>query len=229
MQYVSFYLAFSFAMLLFTTCSLAYTELVVLRSISLFIWAVQALIIIIMMNASVLYGLCSLFVTIFLAIFYYMSIVEQKMTIIKFLNMRLWCSLLLNFCFVLIYINNIISPHPKYQFVRLKSQLQCGSLSTSKNAHLEILQDGWTTHAVAEAPAPLWTIPPERFIDLHPRLTNLTPKMIQTLGQGTTIDTTINIMSIITKKMKPVGSGEASCQRWRGVDCKIHLFNPEHT
>ena len=107
-QYVSFYLAFSFAMLLFTTCSLAYTELVVLRSISLFIWGVQALIIIVMTNASILDGSCLLFVNIFLAIFYYMSVVEQKMTIIKFLNMRIWCSLVLNFCFVLIYINNII-------------------------------------------------------------------------------------------------------------------------
>jgi len=34
------------------------------------------------------------------------------------------------------------SPHPRYQFVRLKSELQCSSLSTPKNAHLEILQDG---------------------------------------------------------------------------------------
>ena len=59
----------------------------------------------------------------------------------------------------------------------------------------------WTTHVTAEAPAPLWTIPPERLIDLHPRLTNLTPSMIQTLGQGATKDT-INIMNIITKKMK---------------------------
>jgi len=86
----------------------------------------------------------------------------------------------------------------------------------------------WTTHAVAEAPAPLWTIPPERFVDLHPRLTNLTPRMMQTLGQGTTIYT-INIMNIITKKMKSSGSGEASGQRWRGADCKIHWFNPGHT
>jgi len=59
----------------------------------------------------------------------------------------------------------------------------------------------WTIHAVTEAPAPLWTIPPERFVDLHPRLTNLTPRMIQTLGQDTTRDT-INIMNIITKEMK---------------------------
>jgi len=59
----------------------------------------------------------------------------------------------------------------------------------------------WTTHAGAEAPAPLWTIPPERFTGLHPRLTDLTPRMIQSLGQGTTIDT-INIMNITTKKIK---------------------------
>jgi len=89
----------------------------------------------------------------------------------------------------------------------------------------------WTTHAVAEAPAPLWTISPERFIGLYPRLTDLTdltPRMIQTLGQGTTIDT-ISIINIITKKMNPVGSREASGRRWRGADCKIHLFNPGHT
>jgi len=30
------------------------------------------------------------------------------MTVIKFLNMRVWCTLLVNFCFVLIYINNTI-------------------------------------------------------------------------------------------------------------------------
>jgi len=59
----------------------------------------------------------------------------------------------------------------------------------------------WTTHAATAAPDPFWTIPPERFIDLHPRLTNLTPSMIQTLVQGTTKEN-ISIMNIITKKMK---------------------------
>ena len=39
----------------------------------------------------------------------------------------------------------------------------------------------WTTHVSAVAPGPYWTIPPERFIGLHPRLTNLTPAMTQTL------------------------------------------------
>jgi len=41
----------------------------------------------------------------------------------------------------------------------------------------------WTTHANAATPVPYWTIPPERFI-LHPRLTDLTPGMIQILGQS---------------------------------------------
>ena len=41
----------------------------------------------------------------------------------------------------------------------------------------------WTTHASAVAPVPYWTIPPERFIGLHPRLTDLTPGMVQTLGR----------------------------------------------
>jgi len=59
----------------------------------------------------------------------------------------------------------------------------------------------WTTHAEVVAPVPHWTIPPERFIGLHPRLTDLTPRMIQTLGQGTKI-TTINIMDTTTDKIK---------------------------
>jgi len=39
----------------------------------------------------------------------------------------------------------------------------------------------WTSHVSAVAPGPYWTIPPERFIGLHPRLTDLTPVMMQTL------------------------------------------------
>jgi len=51
----------------------------------------------------------------------------------------------------------------------------------------------WTTHASAEAPVPYWTIPPERFIGLHPKLTDLTPEMTQTLGRCEKV-TTRNIM-----------------------------------
>ena len=39
----------------------------------------------------------------------------------------------------------------------------------------------WTTHVSAVDPGPYWTIPPERFIGLHPRLTDLTPVMMQIL------------------------------------------------
>jgi len=41
----------------------------------------------------------------------------------------------------------------------------------------------WTIHASVEAPVPSWTIHPVRFIALHPRMTDLTPGMVQTLGR----------------------------------------------
>jgi len=59
----------------------------------------------------------------------------------------------------------------------------------------------WTTHANAVAPVPYWTIPPERFIGLHPRLTDLTPGMIQTLGRCKKV-TTRNIMDTTNDQIK---------------------------
>ena len=106
--YISFFFSLSFSFLLYTTCSLAGTEIVVLRSIALLFWVLQAIGIIVLTNATVLDGSCILFVNIVFAIFYYISVIEDKMTVVKFLNMRVWCTLLVNFCFVLIYINNII-------------------------------------------------------------------------------------------------------------------------
>ena len=106
--YVSIFFALSFSFLLYTTCSLAGTEIVVLRSIAMFLWVLQAIGIIVLTNATVLDGSCILFVNIVFAIFYYISVIEEKMSVIKFLKMRVWCTLLVNFCFVLIYINNII-------------------------------------------------------------------------------------------------------------------------
>jgi len=41
----------------------------------------------------------------------------------------------------------------------------------------------WTIHASTEAPVPSWTIYPARFTTLHPRMTDLTPGMLQTLGR----------------------------------------------
>jgi len=39
----------------------------------------------------------------------------------------------------------------------------------------------WTTRVSGETPGPYWAIPPDRFIKLHPRLTNLTLTMTQIL------------------------------------------------
>jgi len=63
--------------------------------------------------------------------------------------------------------------------------------------------------ADAAAPVPYWTIPPERFIGLHPRLTDLTPGMIQILGQGTKV-TTSGIMETTNDEIK-------SRWIWRGI------------
>ena len=59
----------------------------------------------------------------------------------------------------------------------------------------------WTPHANAAAPVPYWTIPPERFIGLHPRLTDLTPGMIQILGRGKKV-TTRRIMDTTNDEIK---------------------------
>jgi len=59
----------------------------------------------------------------------------------------------------------------------------------------------WTTHAEAAVPVPYWTIPPERFIGLHPSLTDLTSRRIQILGQGTKVTTT-TIMDTTTDKIR---------------------------
>jgi len=77
----------------------------------------------------------------------------------------------------------------------------------------------WTTHAEVVAPFLHWTIPPERFTGLHPRLTDLSPRMIQTLGQGTKI-TTINIIDTTTEKIK---------SRWirRGISPEMDDSRPK--
>jgi len=56
-------------------------------------------------------------------------------------------------------------------------------------------------------------IPPERFIRLHPRLTDLTPGMIQILGQGTKVTTT-SIMDTTTDEIE-------SRWIWRGISPEL--------
>jgi len=41
----------------------------------------------------------------------------------------------------------------------------------------------WAAHANANAPAPSWIVNPARITSLHPRLTALTPVMVQALGK----------------------------------------------
>ena len=49
----------------------------------------------------------------------------------------------------------------------------------------------WTTHVSGETPGPYWAIPPDRFIKLNPRLTNLTLTMTQILRKCPQIITEI--------------------------------------
>ena len=51
----------------------------------------------------------------------------------------------------------------------------------------------WTVHAHADAPAPSWVVHPARITSLHPRLTVLTPVMVQALGKqkDVTVDSII--------------------------------------
>ena len=103
----------------------------------------------------------------------------------------------------------------------------------------------WTTHASAEASVPYWTIPPERFIGLHPRLTDLTPEMTQTLGRCKKV-TTRNIMDttdeVTTRNIMDTTKHIVSlgCHLldlcplfvWRNrciKVCTVYCENPEHT
>jgi len=85
----------------------------------------------------------------------------------------------------------------------------------------------WAMHA-ATAPAPLWIIPPERLTDLHPRLTNLPPRVIRLLGQGTTQEK-INIMNTSTSKMKASWIQRGISPAMVGSRLHDPLFNPGYT
>ena len=75
----------------------------------------------------------------------------------------------------------------------------------------------WTIHASTEAPVPSWTVHPVRFIVLHPRMTDLTPGMVQTLGRHKEV-TAKNIMDTINdqigmrSKRRGISPGLASDQ-----------------
>jgi len=58
----------------------------------------------------------------------------------------------------------------------------------------------WTIRASTEAPVPSWIIHPARFITLNPRMTDLTPGMLQTLGRHKEI-TSKNITATINDQI----------------------------
>ena len=58
----------------------------------------------------------------------------------------------------------------------------------------------WTAHASTDAPVPSWVVHSARFTMLHPRMTELTPGMIQTLGRYREV-TAENIMATINDQI----------------------------
>jgi len=81
-------------------------------------------------------------------------------------------------------------------------------------------------HANADAPAPSWVVHPARITSLHPRLTELTPVMVQALGKqkDETVDSITAIVDDrIVAKWKRRGVclwpaedqfSDPSCQKW---------------
>ena len=106
---VSVLCACNFTLLLYIACASSFCSIQVVKPLSLFMWSVHAILILIVTDASILDGSCLLFIDITLAIFFYINVVEKEMTVIKFLNVRLWTTVFLNLCFVMVYVNNVIS------------------------------------------------------------------------------------------------------------------------
>ena len=106
---ISVLCACNFTVLLYFACVSSFCSAQMVKPLSLFMWSVHAILILIVTDASILDGSCPLFIDITLAIFFYINVVEKEMTVIKFLNVRLWTTVFLNLCFVMVYVNNVIS------------------------------------------------------------------------------------------------------------------------
>jgi len=109
MMFISVICACNFTVLLFVACTAGYCPIEVVKSVALFVWAVHAVLMLVVTDASILDGSCLIFIDITLGIFYYINVVEKDMTVIKFLNVRLWTTVFLNFCFIMVYVNNVLS------------------------------------------------------------------------------------------------------------------------
>ena len=106
--YISVLYSLNFTMLLYAACAAAFCNIHTLRFASIILWGLYAFLSLIFTDASVLDGTCLIVMNIILCVFYYISVVETGMTIIKFLNIRLWTVNALNFFFIITYVNNVL-------------------------------------------------------------------------------------------------------------------------
>ena len=106
--YVSVLYSLNFVMLLYVACASAFSPIHTLKYASITVWAVYAFLTLIFTDASVLDGTCLIVMNIILCFFYYITVIETGMTINKFLNIRLWTVTVLNFFFIITYVNNIL-------------------------------------------------------------------------------------------------------------------------
>jgi len=96
--------------------------------------------------------------------------------------------------------------------VHMNLQTRCISLLDSSHAYSaaaypqqkillwQFFKMVWTAHASTDAPVPSWVVHSAGFSMLHPRMTELTPGMIQTLGRYREV-TAENIMATIDDRI----------------------------
>ena len=84
----------------------------------------------------------------------------------------------------------------------------------------------WTAHANADAQAPSWVVNPARITSLHPRLTELTPVMVQALGKqkDVTVDRiTAKVIPLLSsafwQEYKWCPAGNIMGSAWCGITC----------
>jgi len=88
--------------------SVAYCPVHALKYLSFALWIVYAFLLLVFTDASVLDGICLIVMHAVLCFFYYNTVVDADTTAIRFLNIRLWTITILNFLFVVTYVNNVI-------------------------------------------------------------------------------------------------------------------------
>jgi len=106
--YVSILYSLNYTILLYVACCAVFCPIHTVKFATVAVWSAYAFLILMFTDASILDGICLVIMNIILFVFYYLAVVEPGMTVVKFLNMRLWTVTFLNFFFIVIYINNMI-------------------------------------------------------------------------------------------------------------------------